>query len=146
MCISISGDDDRDRPRGLASALAPGSAGIPEDSRETAVAGIAKFFAADVRGVDYRGARGNGPDFTQGIVAGLGSLASDEQAWVIDKTAATIARAAILPCIAAVQHPAEEDTLQIAAFIEGGEIGEQLPAPLHCIILEYLVKHGNMTR
>jgi hypothetical protein len=99
-----------------------------------------------VRGVDYRGARGSGPDFAQGIVTGLGSLSSDEQEWVINQTAATIARAAILPCIAAVQHPAEEDTLQIAGFIEGSEIGEQLPAPLHCIILEYLVEHGNMTR
>jgi hypothetical protein len=146
LCISIAGEDDRDRPNRLASALEPGSAGVPEDSRETPVAGIAKFFAGDIRGVDYRGARGSGPDFSSGIVEGLGSLSSDEQAWVINQTAATIARAAILPCIAAVQHPGEDDTLQIAGFIEGDEIGEQLPAPLHCIILEYLVEHGNMTR
>lgn len=137
FCIVVKGSESRDSLSKLEQALRPGKKGLPENERETyslTAATLMKFFAADTRGADFT--KTAAADFSNSLATGLSMLEEEASDWVVERTAETIAAAAVLPCIRRVEF--QDDELP-QNFSEGGY------QPIDCILLNYVVEYGDIT-
>ncbi len=131
-CVYVTGDDDRDRTNKITSKLVKhlgaeaNQVPFPEESEHATSARLAKYFATDIPGTDYRRS-GGGPDFSQfpasTVLAGLGSKGG----WALQQTALTIARSIVIPCEATL---ASKDIRSAAEATLG-----ELPPVVPCLVL-----------
>lgn len=139
-CVFIEGEDGRTEPakllRAVEGQLGPDGPGVPSDLSEfVSVARIAKWWAADIPTVDYRDdAIGFTFDPNTGPGTTLDSLES-RGAWVKERTAETIALAMVVPCLARLELPKEE---QKALF---GDAEDALPLETPCLILNWKLQN-----
>lgn len=137
FCIVVEGSESRDSLSKLEQALRPGKKGLPENERENyslTAATLMKFFAADTRGADFT--KTAAADFTSSLATGLSMLDEDASDWVVERTAETIAAAAVLPCIRQIEF---QDEALPQSFSEGGY------QTIDCILLKYVVDYGDIT-
>jgi virulence-associated protein VagC len=136
MVVDDGSPDNRDSLDGLKKAFRPGRGGLPDEgSPHLAVAGLMKFFAADIREIDFR--KNATIDFRKSLVTGLSAI-SDAAAreWVQDRAAEAVAAAAVLPCIRATENGGDEEFP--AKLVENGY------SRINCIILKYVVQNGDV--
>ena len=140
-CRVVEGNDARDSLSGLESALRSGRGGLPEfdpDSHHLSTATLMKFFSADTKGADFSGGAAV-IDFRDSLAGGLATAESDAIPWVIDRTAETIAAAAVLPCVRRTEFRDNE----LPDSLAGENGGYQ---PIDCILLRYVVEYGDVAR
>lgn len=138
MCITIEGDDDRNRDRRvirqLSKHLGADSRYLPPtDTTFSAVARVAKFWAADLLVADYEDGKEPQPVFASDttVSATLDGIEGRGE-WVLTRTADTIARSVVLPCVAVLQGEREE--------VEK-ILGEDLPSPVTCLVLDWKLRN-----
>jgi len=134
-CVYIKGDDDRAELNSLIAMVrknfSDGATGVPSGSDNRApVARIAKFWAADMMDVDYT-KEPPGIDFSSAQLSTVLDTEGGRGAWVLKRTAQTIARAIVLPCLAALDPEAEAAE---ATF------GNELPQPIPCLIMDWKLR------
>jgi len=137
FCIVEEGKEARDSLAKLQNALRPGKKGLPEveaDGYTLTAATLMKFFAADTRGADFT--KTAAADFTSTLANGLSMLDEDASDWVVERTAETIAAAAVLPCIRRIEF---QDEALPQSFAKGGY------QSIDCILLKYVVEYGDIT-
>jgi len=141
-CIHIDQDDDRERTRiravirAMEKELGTDAPGVPTDSghHSYSTSRIAKYWASDLTLVDYRDKRNPGIEFPNDSVPSAVLDRFDSRgAWVLDRTALTIAQAVVAPCLAVLNGDASR--------VEG-VLGEtNLPSSLHCLVLNWKLSH-----
>ena len=138
MCITIAGDDDRERERRiikqLTEHLGPDAKFVPPtDTTFASVARVAKFWAADLLVGDYEDAKEPQPVFKSDttVSATLDGIEGRGD-WVLTRTADTIARAVVLPCVAVLQG----DRAEVEKIL-----GEDLPSPVTCLVLDWKMRN-----
>ncbi len=131
--VELAGDDREDIPalkKMLADQLGTNAGGLPdgENSIGAGPARIARYFAADVPLIHFGGGLGTQINFNKPTL----SDALDgvpKSSWMLDRTAEVVARAVVLPCVAALtpkdQHPRLE------------KVFGTLPNPVMCLVLNY---------
>ncbi len=134
-CVYIDGQDDRLDSRRLLAAmvrqLGEDSPGLPTvDSAHSVVARIARFHSADLPDVDLR-QRNVDLDFSEFPVGTVLSGMDSKGRWVLQRTAATLARAMVIPCEATLRNPGPE-----AESIFG-----ELPDVVPCLVLDYKLRN-----
>lgn len=133
-CVFIEGEDHRVDDTKVIQAmvehLGEKGAGLPpQDSAHSVTARIAKFYAADIPDRDFRDKDFaiNFAEYPTGTV--LNGMET-KGAWVLRRTAETIARSAVLPCAAVLQNPKEAE-----------KVFGKLPNPVTCLILDYKLRN-----
>jgi|GEM_PF-1581070 len=144
FCLVVEGSDYRDSAEQIRKKLRPGRGGLPNYNPKDpdplndmliAPAILTKFFAADTKGTDFRDLR---MSFTDGLGGGLEIIAEKAEAeWVFERTAETIARAAVIPCI---RRTVFQDKKRPTKW--GGKSGAY--DPLACILLQYVIENGDV--
>lgn len=135
-CLYIEGSDDRSRPSSVVSSLTRHLGEAPEDlppwgAPQSSVARLAKFWASDLSRVDYR--RSNGDiDFSDSQVGAVLDGFDAKGQWVMSRTAETIARAMVIPCLAILRGDPEEAK---------NTLGEDLPSPVNCLVLDWKLRN-----
>jgi len=135
-CLFIEGADDRSRATSLMGAFSSHLGESPEDlppwgAPNSSVARLAKYWAADMARVDYR--RGAGDiDFTDSQVGAVLDGFDARGQWVMSRTAETIARAMVVPCLAVLNG--EPNDLK-------NTLGEELPSPVNCLVLTWRLRN-----
>ena len=135
-CLYIEGSDDRTRPASILSQMTKHLDDASEDlppfgAPSSSVSRLAKYWAADMTRVDYR--RGAGDiDFSQAQVGAVLDGFDARGQWVMARTAETIARAIVVPCLAVLQgDPSKAE----------GTLGEGLPSPVNCLVLDWKLRN-----
>ena len=135
-CLYIEGSDDRTRPASIVGLMTKHLDDASEDlppfgAPNSSVARLAKYWAADMTRVDYR--RGAGDiDFSQAQVGAVLDSFDARGQWVMSRTAETIARAIVVPCLAVLQgDPSKAE----------GTLGEGLPSPVNCLVLDWKLRN-----
>lgn len=139
FCYVGAGSDDRDSLSGLRKALRPGREGLPEDdanAHHLPAATLMKFFAADTRGLNS----GTVLDFRRDLASGMAMVEEDSIPWITDRTAETIAAAAVLPCIRKTEYRDEE----LPSDLAGDDIGSY--QSIDCILLRYVIEYQDVVR
>ncbi|MEC7385369.1 MAG: hypothetical protein VYB14_04205, partial [Planctomycetota bacterium] len=139
FCYVGSGSDDRDSLNGLRKALRPGREGLPEDdpnAHHLPAASLMKFFAADTLGLNS----GTVLDFRRDLASGMAMVEEDAIPWITDRTAETIAAAAVLPCIRKTEYRDDE----LPAKVAGDEVGSY--QSIDCILLRYVIEYQDVVR
>lgn len=133
-CVVELADDDREETsklkKMLSSQLGTSSAGLPsgDSSNNAGPARIARYFAADVPLIHFGGGFGNLVNFNKPTLSDvLGE--TPKGAWILDRTAEVIARASVLPCVAALRPKEEHARLE--------KIFGTLPNAVACLVLNY---------
>jgi len=142
FCLVVEGTDYRDDPDQIKKKLRPGRGGLPsydpkkpQNNALIAPATLVKFFGADTKGTDFRDLR---MDFTDGLADGLGSISEKgEDDWVLDRTAETIARSAVIPCI-------RRTVFQDKKLPKKWSGKSDAYDPLACILLQYVIENGDV--
>jgi hypothetical protein len=135
-CLYIEGSDDRARPNSMVSKLSSHMGEEPEDlppwgAPQSSVARLAKFWAADLMRVDYR--RGVGDiDFSDAQVGAVLDGLDAKGQWVMSRTAETIARAIVVPCLAVLRGDPDQAK---------NTLGEDLPSPVNCLVLDWKLRN-----
>jgi hypothetical protein len=135
-CVHFQGEDDRLLLKDLvpmvrksfgnnATAVPPGF------ESNSSVARVAKFYAADLMPVDYTQPE-PGIDFSDAQIGTVLDQYDARGQWVMKRTAQTIAKAIVLPCIASLSGDA---TSAEATF------GNELPEPVPCLILDWKLRN-----
>ena len=139
FCYVNQGSDDRDTLNGLRKALRPGREGLPEDdtnAHHLPAAALMKFFAADTRGINS----GTVLDFRRDLASGMAMVEEEAIPWIADRTAETIAAAAVLPCIRKTEYRDDELPSELA----GDEVGSY--QSIDCILLRYVIEYQDVVR
>lgn len=142
-CIFQTGDDDREEESKLIkmmrARIGPTAPGLPDvqiESNTTAVARVARLFAADSPNLRFE-KEGSGQllSFAKGTIS---SVLADigEKDWILDRTAEIVARAIVLPCIGALKKDQQEDMKKILGT---------LPDELTCLVLYYRMSSGSVS-
>ena len=95
-----------------------------------------KFFAADTRGLNS----GTVLDFRRDLASGMAMVEEDSIPWITDRTAETIAAAAVLPCIRKTEYRDEE----LPSDLAGEDIGSY--QSIDCILLRYVIEYQDVVR
>ena len=137
-CIYVQGSDERTSSAALLSALtqhlgdsaeAVPIAGDPMGS----VARIAKYWASDLTRVDYRDAN-IAIDFENSQVGDVLDGYDQRGDWVLERTADTIARSVVVPCLAALDKN-KGDLGPIFGDRDPNEIG------VNCLIFKHIIEN-----
>ena len=129
------GLDDRTRPASILSKMT-GTWTMPLRTCRPWCPELIGFSAGQVLGGrhDPRGLRG-GPgdiDFSQAQVGAVLDGFDARGQWVMARTAETIARAIVVPCLAVLQgDPSKAE----------GTLGEGLPSPVNCLVLDWKLRN-----
>lgn len=140
-CLSLKSDaDKRDKPSDLVNAvvrhLGKDAPFVPEAGESHAVtARVAKWYAADIDTVVFSERKNSGLDLSAGPVGATLSNMGPQGAWVLDRTAETIARSVVLPCVAVLKH--SDNAALKTTFGEGN-----LPQPVYCLIADWQLRQG----
>ena len=135
-CLYIEGSDDRSRPvpilRSMVEQLDDAAEDLPPfGAPSSSVARLAKYWAADLTRVDYR--RGAGDiDFSDAQVGAVLDGFDARGQWVLSRTAETIARAIVVPCLAVLQGDPSKAK---------GTLGDGLPSPVNCLVLDWKLRN-----
>ncbi len=137
-CVILEGDDDRDRERRVLRAirrhLGPDAKYLPPtETTFSAVARIAKFWAGDLVVADYEESKDPRPvfDADTSVSAVLDGIEGRGE-WVLTRTADTLARSVVLPCLAVLQGDAD-DVKKV--------LGDDLPSPVTCLVLDWKLRN-----
>lgn len=138
FCVHMDGDDKRNEVPALVKALAKhvgeDSPGLPAgDVNFGVTARVAKLYVADWQGVafDERKTADLGFDLSKSPPGA--ALEGPPGTWALDRTAETIARSMVLPCIAVLKYSSEGN---LAATF-----GEELPSPIYCLVLDWKLRN-----
>jgi hypothetical protein len=135
-CLYIEGGDDRARPGAVAKKLVAHMGEDPEDlppwgAPQSSVARLAKFWAADLMRVDFR--RGVGDiDFSDSQVGAVLDGFDAKGQWVMSRTADTIARAIVIPCLAVLRGDPDKAK---------ATLGDDMPSPVNCLVLDWKLRN-----
>jgi hypothetical protein len=135
-CVHLRGEDDRLLLKDLAPMVrrnfGDSAKGVPAGfEANSSVARIAKFYAADIMQVDYRQPEA-GIDFSDSQVSTVLDAWDARGQWVMKRTAETIAKAVVMPCIASLSG----DTKAAEATF-----GTELPQPVPCLVLDWKLRN-----
>ena len=137
-CVHLRGEDDRRLLKDLIPMVrthfADKAIAVPQGfESNSSVARIAKFYAADMSQVDYRLSE-PGIDFADAQLGTVLDAWDAKGQWVMKRTAETIAKAIVLPCIASLTG---DPKAAEATF------GDELPEPVPCLILDWKLRNEN---
>ncbi len=135
-CLYIEGSDDRGQPSAIMSSFSKHLGESPEDlppwgAPNSSVARLAKYWAADLTRVDYRSGPGD-IDFSDSQVGATLDGFDARGQWVLSRTAETIARAMVVPCLAVLSGDADNAK---------NSLGEDLPSPVNCLVLDWKLRN-----
>jgi hypothetical protein len=135
-CLYIEGGDDRTRPASIVSTFSRQLGEEPEDlpplgAPTSSVARLAKYWAADMMRVDYRGDN-PGISFSDAQVGATLDGFDARGQWVLSRTAETIARSVVIPCLAVLQGKPDDAK---------NTLGDQLPSPVNCLVLDWKLRN-----
>lgn len=131
-CAVVEGADERKDTGALLSMLhtqlgAKAQALPATDDALGAVARIARLFSADIPDLQYLKGQPPRLDFTRGTLGGpLKDYPGGD--WVMQHTAEVVARSIVLPCLGVLERD-PKDVQKV--------LGENLPNPIHCLVLDY---------
>lgn len=137
-CIYIQGEDERTSSSSLIGAFAThlgdSAALVPVAGDPMgAVARLAKYWAADLTRVDYREANGS-ISFEGSQVGDVLDGYDQRGAWVLERTADTIARSVVVPCLAALDKN-KGDLGPIFGDRDPNDIG------VNCLIFKHIIEN-----
>jgi hypothetical protein len=135
-CVHIRGEDDRllikDLVPMVRRSFGDEAVGVPAGfEANSSVARLAKFFAAELMQVDYRQPE-PGIDFSDSQVSTVLDAWDARGQWVMKRTAETIAKAIVMPCIAVLSGDAQAAE---ATF------GNELPQAVPCLVLDWKLRN-----
>jgi hypothetical protein len=135
-CLYILGEDDRSKVnmviKSMKTHLGPSSEFLPTtDVAYSPVARVAKYWAADLDIANFERKEG-AVDFTGRHVGTVLDALDARGKWVLDRTAETVARSIVLPCLAVLTG----DKREIPKVF-----GEQLPSPVSCLVLDWRLRN-----
>lgn len=136
-CIFQEGDDHRENIsrtlRALGKQLGPDSDLLPPEGTTFATtARIAKYWAADVTRIDYNSAD-PGVDFSESPPGTVLDAFEGRGQWVLNRTAETMAKAVVLPCLAVLNGDGDK---------AGKILGEEnVPSPINCLVLDWRLRN-----
>jgi len=135
-CLYIEGSDDRGRPTSIISSFGKHLGEGPEDlppwgAPTSSVARLAKYWAADLTRIDYRSGPGD-IDFSDSQVGATLDGFDSRGQWVLSRTAETIARSIVVPCLAVLNGDANDAK---------NTLGEDLPSPVNCLVLDWKLRN-----
>ena len=135
-CLFIEGSDDRTRPATLVANFSSNMGEAPEDlpplgAPTSSVARLAKFWAADMMRVDYRD-EAPGIGFAEAQIGATLDGFDARGQWVLARTAETIARSIVVPCLAVLQGTPDEAK---------NTLGDELPSPVNCLVLDWKLRN-----
>jgi hypothetical protein len=128
FCRVEEGAEGRDALSKLQRALAPGRKGLPDsdsDSYRITVATLMKFYAVDFSPE---------VDLSSSLRVDFDDEAAEK--WVTERTAKTLAAAAVLPCLLVTES---KKTELVKEFAEDGY------QPIDCILLKYVVENEDIS-
>lgn len=133
FCLHMEGGDDRESVnklvQGVRRALGDKAKLVPDSAANYALTSrLAKFYAADVRKVNFTDRSNKNFDQSDGSPPG----SSIENAWVLEQTAKTIARSIVLPCITVLNYG---DSGALDNF------GAHQPPPLYCLVMDWKLRN-----
>ncbi|NOY27637.1 MAG: hypothetical protein GXP62_17365 [Oligoflexia bacterium] len=136
-CIHQDGDDQRTNIsrilRALGKQLGPDAALVPPEGTTFATtARIAKYWSADVTRIDYN-QKDPGVDFTQAPPGTVLDAFENRGAWVVARSAETLAKAVLLPCLAVLSSDADK----AAKILGDGNV----PSPINCLVLDWRLRN-----
>lgn len=137
-CIYIQGSDERNSSGSLIGAfsrhLGDSADGVPVAGDPMgSVARLAKYWAADMTRVDYREAN-SGINFEDSQVGDVLDGYDGRGDWVLERTADTIARSVVVPCIAVLDKN-KGDLTPIFGDRDPNEIG------VNCLIFKHIIEN-----
>jgi hypothetical protein len=137
-CLYLQGGDDRIEMatilRNFGRTLGDDVADLPAaDSNSGAVARVAKYWASDLMEVDFR-EEDPGINFSDSTVGSVLDGFDNKGAWVLSRTADTIAKAIALPCLTALKGDPD---------LAKETLGEDIPSPVHCLVLDWNLRNPN---
>ena len=135
-CLYIDGSDDRGQASAVMNSFSQHLGENPEDlppwgAPNSSVARLAKYWAADLTRVDYRGGPGD-IDFSDSQVAATLDGFDARGQWVLSRTAETIARAMVVPCLAVLRGDPSDAK---------NTLGDDLPSPVNCLVLDWKLRN-----
>lgn len=138
FCIHMEGDDKRAEVsavvRALGKELGEDAAGLPPtDSVFSITARVAKLYVADWQSVDFDERKKAELGFDLSAAAPGAVLQDPPGQWALERTAETIARSMVLPCIAVLKYSQEGNLAPT--------FGEELPSPIYCLVLDWKLRN-----
>ncbi len=132
-CVYAVGDDDRDNPSRVLSALVkqlgPDASAVPDANNNSAGMGrIIKYYAADAPTNNYAGGTPR-LDFRNGLATPLKEDPNGEK--IMEKAAEAVARSIVLPCMGTLNAPKAAE----------GTFGRKAD-PIACLVLMYRLSQG----
>lgn len=136
-CVFLEGDDDRKENnrvlRALVKTVGNDAPMLPPDTTPWAApARIAKFWSADIPGNDLR-AKGAGVDFSLAPVSSVLDALEGRGKWILRRTAETIAKAVVVPCLASLKG----DRKEVETVLGEGKV----PSPINCLVLDWKLRN-----
>lgn len=136
-CLYLQGSDDRTEVgasvRMLAKQVGKSGALLPDAVQPwSPTARVAKYWSADIPNMDLTQKK-IGIDFTQTFTGTVLDQQGNGGKWVMARTAETVARAIVVPCLAVLKG----DTAEVAKIL--GD--ENLPPPVSCLVLDWKLRN-----
>ena len=137
-CLYLEGGDDRIEMntiiRNFGRTMGDDVSDLPAaDSNAGAVARVAKYWASDLMEVDFR-EEDPGINFSESTVGSVLDSYDAKGAWVLSRTASTIAKAIAIPCLTALKGDPD---------LAKETLGEDIPSPVHCLVLDWNLRNPN---
>lgn len=138
FCIHMDGDDKRNEVPALVKALAKhvgeDGPGLPAtDVNFGITARVAKLYVSDWQSVAFDERKTADLGFDLSKAPPGAALEGPPGEWALERTAETIARSMVLPCIAVLKYSAD-GSLE-ATF------GSELPSPIYCLVLDWKLRN-----
>lgn len=136
-CIHQDGDDHRTNIsrtlKALGDQLGPnGKALPPVGTTFSTSARVAKYWAADLTRVDFQGSD-PGIDFSKAPPGTVLDAFENRGKWVVGRTAETLARAVVLPCLVVLNGDAKDAEKVLGTG--------QVPSPINCLVLDWKLRN-----